>query len=298
MSKPTKARRDLHQEVTDKILALMESGQLPWEKPWKRGQNRADGLLPYNAVSRNNYSGINLALLWATSGDYTNNQWVTFKQAIDLGGNVKKGEKGTGIVFFKPWKVEDKKTGEDKYIPLLKPYTVFNIDQCEGLTLPDLKPVEPPEDPRGAVLEIANANSVNLEHGGDRACFIPSRDRVQMPHFQNFKSEQHYSATLAHELTHWTGHKDRLNRDLSGMFGCEKYAKEELIAEMGSAFLMAELGLEYEARHHAAYLQSWIKGLKEDKKFIFQAAAAASKATALLQGRSKTEEKPEEEKAA
>lgn len=278
-------KRDIHQEVTDKILAIMEAGKLPWERPWRKGSNNADGLLPYNAVSRTNYSGINLPLLWASEGDYGSNAWLTYKQAQSLGGNVRKGESGSMVVFFKPLIVEDKKTNEKLTVPLLRKYTVFNVEQCENLQVPKLKPVTPHISPRGAVLDLAVYNAMAIKHGGDKAFYSPSEDYIALPHFDQFKSEALYSSTLAHELTHSTGHKDRLNRDLSGMFGCAKYAKEELIAELGSAFLMAELGLEYEARHAAAYLQSWISGLKDDKKLIFQAAAAASKAVGLLQGR-------------
>lgn len=298
MKKTTTPKRDIHAEVTKTIITLMESGNLPWEKPWEKGADRADGFMPYNAVSKKNYSGINTLLLWAASRTYGRNSWVTFKQAQELGGTVKKGEKASLVIFYKKLRIEDKVTKEKKDIPMLRHYYVFNTEQCEGLKLPALQPVIPPASPSGAVLDIANRLAVDLHHGGDRACFIPSQDSVHMPRFEKFKGEAEYSAVLAHELTHWTGHEKRLKRDLSGMFGCEKYAKEELIAEMGSAFLCAELGIEYEARHHAAYLQSWIKAAKEDTKFIFQSAAAASKAVSMLQGRDKIKEAEEAEEAA
>ena len=283
---------------------------MPWEKPFMTygRASQADGMLPYNAISRKNYRGINIALLWGASTVYGSNSWVTYKQAGDLGGNVKKGEKSTPILFFKMAKKTDKVTGEEIKIPCPRIYHVFNTEQCENLKPRELKPVIPPADPKGAVLEIARQLNVNLSHGGNRACFIPSADLIQMPHFDQFKTEEYYSATLAHELTHWTGHKPRLARDLSGMFGCEKYAKEELIAEMGSAFLCAELGIQYDARHAAAYLQNWLTAAKEDKKFLFSSASAASKAVDYLMQRhaspvttedGETEEEPrtEEQKA-
>jgi len=285
-------KRDIHQEVTDKLIAMMEAGRLPWVCPWKHGTSNLDSLIPYNALSRRNYNGINIMLLWGDSIEYGTNGWLTFNQCKQLGGTVKKGEKGRMIVFFKPFEGKDKVTGEKKMFPLLRHSHVFNVAQCEGLKLPAPRAVVAPVSPKGAVLEIATAHNVALSHGGNSAYFRPSNDTVQMPHFDQFKTEEGYSQTLAHELTHWTGHKSRLDRDLSGMKGLnhESYAKEELIAELGSAFLCAELGIKADHDQSAAYLQSWLQGLRNDKRYIFSAASAARKATDFLQMRTKEQE--------
>jgi antirestriction protein ArdC len=241
---------------------------------------------------------MNIATLWLYGSSEGSNGWVSYKQAQALGGNVKKGETGSPIVYFsviekKPdqWKDPSK----PEAYALLKYSTVFNLSQCENIDPAKIKkPKEWNGVPEGLqVPAIAEAHKVDLRHGGDRAYFAPGQDFVQMPYPEQFKLPEKYEAVLAHELTHWTGHKDRLNRDMSGMFGCEKYAKEELIAEMGSAFLAAQLGIQYHAADHGAYIQSWMKGLQDDPKLLLKAAAAAQKACNYLLDEVRTEPREE-----
>lgn len=284
MKKVQKAKRDVYQEVTNKIIEALEaakkdSKKLPWIKPWKNSATGAAVSMPHNAATGRAYSGVNVLLLWCT--EFTSNGWLTYKQAKDLGGNVRKGEKGTLITFFKPLNIkENEGTPEEKTkkIPLIKGFTVFNVEQCdfpedakiyEGKTIPEFDGSQ--------VSDIAEKVGAKMELGGNTACFIPSADLIRMPHKQQFKSEEHFEATLAHELTHWTGSKKRLARDLAGRFGSESYAFEELVAELGAAFLCAQLGIEKEeiSAGHESYIQSWIGKLKEDNRAIFGASSLA-----------------------
>jgi antirestriction protein ArdC len=276
MNKP-----DAYQEITDKIVAALESGTAPWVKPW------ASCGSPRNAISGREYSGINTVLLAMTP--FTSSLWLTFKQALDVGANVRKGEHGTRIVLFKPFKVKDvNASGEgesvEKTIPLLRTFTVFNAAQIDNL--PEKYSVQPKPlidqfaDNAEAERLLAQAKVV---HGSNRACFIPSIDEIRMPNKLEFKSIPDYYATALHELTHWTGHKNRLARDFSGRFGDSAYAFEELIAELGAAFSCAHCGIDGQLQH-ASYIASWIKVLKGDKKAIFTASSAARKATEFLIG--------------
>lgn len=283
-----KSQIDTYQEVTDRILAALEAGTKPWAMGWN---NAGGGLaLPRRATGQH-YRGINVLLLWGAAEErgYTGQHWFTFKQAIDLGGNVRKGEKGTRIVFFKTLDVtkeNDAGEAEAHRIPLLRTYTVFNYDQCENL--PDrfkpapLRLVEGKErdEAREAALRSCGAEIVEA---GNSAFYQPGLDRVTMPTFDRFHTAGNFLATLAHELCHWTGHKSRLDRDQRGGFGSPAYAAEELVAELGAAFVGARLGIVGEhIENHAAYLGHWIKALRGDKRAIFKAAAAAQLAADMV----------------
>lgn len=288
--------RDLYQEITDKIVAQLEQGIAPWVQPWRNTYGSVSD--PHNAVSRRCYSGINVLLLWIASIErgYHTSGWLTFKQAKDLGANVKKGEKATQIVFVKQLTVADKDaegkptlndSGEEnvKNINMLRAYHVFNVSQCENLPARYTPTVETPTarpdliDP--AFRDFIAATQADITHGGNRACYSPSRDAVTMPHPEAFTDASAYKATLLHELTHWTGHKSRLDRNLRGRFGNDEYAAEELIAELGAAYLCAGFQIDGQLQH-ADYIGHWLSVLKQDKRAIFTAASAAQKAADYL----------------
>jgi antirestriction protein ArdC len=220
---------------------------------------------------------------------------LTYNQAKDSGGTVRKGEKGTTVVFFKPLTIREKSEiqGDDKEktIPLLRSFTVFNTQQIDGLPEKFTQEIAPQisdfEDNQAAEYLLSQAE---IQYGMSRACFIPSLDKIQLPNKTEFRSIPDFYATALHELTHWTGHKTRLARDFSGRFGDASYAFEELIAELGAAFLCASCGVDGQLQH-SSYIASWLKVLKSDKKAIFTAAAAARKAAEFLQ---KEEEQQEE----
>lgn len=273
---------DLYQIVTDKILESLESGVAPWVKPWKDSQ--PFGGMPYNALSGKPYRGINVALLLCAP--YPSQGWLTYKQAQQLGGQVRKGEKGSMIVFFKPFTIEDKNGRPDsngnlpsKQIPLLRHFTVFNVAQIDGLPARMYESVKPTEAPDCCEHLRKVQGLVDLRHGGNRAYYSIQSDYIAMPQPDAFGSADDYFATLLHEVTHWTGHHSRLAREYGKRFGDTAYAREELVAEMGSAFLCAHVGLDGRLIHaSASYLQSWIDVLKADKRAIVVAAAAAQKA--------------------
>lgn len=281
--------KDLYQEVTDKIITALESGTRPWIKPWSV-KGLAGRPLRHDGTP---YKGINILLLWSAqaANDWTSDYWMTFNQAKALGGSVKKGQHGEHIVFFKPVvKTEhNDETGEDEEhkFAILKGYVVFNVDQIEGLPERYYRVPEPLPEPQ--LIEHCERFFTNtgatIKQGGDRACFIPSADIIRMPVIQSFNEPEAYYSTLAHEMTHWTGAKTRLDRTFGKRFGDDLYAAEELVAELGSAFLGADLGIEVEPREdHASYLASWLKCLKADKKAIFTAASLATKAVEYLEG--------------
>jgi antirestriction protein ArdC len=217
---------------------------------------------------------------------YRDTRWLTFKQALDQGGHVKKGEKGTKVVFWKKLEKEDDE-GEKKKILLAREYTVFNVEQCEGLAvIPTGNSHVPTED---EVLEMVKGVGVVVQEGGARACYIPSLDVVQMPSAKDFADQGAYRSVLLHETAHWTGHASRLNRDFSGRFGSEAYAFEELVAELGSAFMCATLGVEGKLQH-AEYIANWLQVLKGDKFAVFTAARLAQEAMELVLGDAAEEE--------
>lgn len=287
-------RPDVYATITNKIVAKMEQGVLPWFKPWN-AQHAAGTItrpLRYNGES---YHGVNVLVLWLTAEErgYTNPLWLTFNQAKQLGGFVRKGEKGTTVVYANTFnkKEVDEATGEEteERIPFLKTHVVFSAEQIVGLPGHYYAMKEQPKNlaERLADVETFVANTkAEIRHGGDKAYYAPSSDYVQMPPYECFRDRESFYSTLFHELSHWTGSQKRLDRNLNkSRFGSEGYALEELIAELGSAFLCTDLGITAEPRaDHAAYLLNWIKVLKDDKKAIFTAAAMAEKAVAYLHG--------------
>ncbi|MGE0175229.1 MAG: ArdC family protein [Oligoflexales bacterium] len=281
-----KPKRDLYQEITDKIVTSLEKGVSPWKCPWDQARYGGHAGLPHNAKMNRCYSGINVPILWMTKEEkgYGSNGWLTYKQATEMGGNIKKGEKSTSVVYWNFTDVADPKDGDPnnvKRIPFLKCFNVFNVEQCEGIEIqkPDIKTPEQAWEDIQRIEGIVQANNVDLrfEYKGVRACYVPAFDCISMPRKERFKTSGDYYCTLFHEMTHWTGHHSRLERDFKGRFGDESYAFEELIAEMGSAFLFADLGLEGNVQHDS-YIASWLRVLKNDKKAIFKAATEASKA--------------------
>lgn len=292
-----KPARDTYQEVTDKIVAAIEAGSLGrWEMPWHKvnGSTRLGaGSMPVS-VDGHQYKGINVPLLWiaAASKGYASNIWGTYKAFQGKGAQVKKDEKATLIVFmskFTPKPKPGQKPEDVRPIMFAKSFPVFNVDQVDGykgatVAAPVSLPPAGPE--RIAYVEsFFAALNIDTRHGGDRAYYSAMTDHVQMPHLAQFKDNGGYYATLGHEYVHATGHKARLDRDLTGRFGSESYAVEELVAELGAAFTCAMLGLDNEPRpDHAKYLQSWLNVLKADKRAIFTAASTAQKAVDYLTG--------------
>ena len=284
-------RIDLYTRVTDAILADLERGVRPWLQPWNA--ERAAGRIarPLRAGGQP-YKGINVLMLWtaAMNQNFAAPIWMTFRQAKELQGNVRKGAKGSLVVYAdRITKTETAEDGQEneRDIYFLKGYTVFNVEQIEGLPPRFYAAASPPLDPaqRSASADRFFAGTgAAIRHGGNRAYYAPEPDYVQMPPFASFTDAESYYSTLAHELTHWTKHPTRLDRDFGRRtFGDAGYAREELVAEIGAAFLCCDLGITPEPRDdHAAYLDHWLGVLKADKRAIFQAAAHAQRAVDYL----------------
>ncbi|MEH2525844.1 MULTISPECIES: ArdC family protein [unclassified Bradyrhizobium] len=277
----------LYANVTARILADLENGAAPWVKPWSAtpGQN-----IPHNAATGRPYSGVNTVLLWLSHGRFASPRFLTFKQAQELGGHVRKGEHGFQVVFVKTCfskpKGEEAETVDGKTYTVLRYYTVFNVDQCEGLPekITNPAPIKSRNaNERDATIEefIAATGANYSETGGDRAFYSPSHDRVCMPTFESFKTAASYYATAFHELGHWTGAESRLDRTFGKRFGDRAYAAEELVAELTAAFLCAEFSIDGELRH-SGYIGNWIALLKDDAKAFMTAASAAQKAADYL----------------
>lgn len=292
---PNKKRVDNYQIVTDEIVKALESGSdLPWVKPW-----RSTGALR-NAFTNRPYKGINTLLLGMQG--YSDPRWATYNQIAKHEGNVKKGEKGTKVILWKFLNKEDE-DGNKKTFPLLKTFTIFNIQQTENLKIPTVE--EMLEKNKGNATSREDLDSIVedtgavINHGGDRAYYSPMDDEVTMPMMDDFEDTDGYYSVLFHELGHWTGHASRLGRDgiIKGDgFGGPTYAFEELVAELTSAFLGRDLGFDGSFRdNHSAYIQSWIKVLKEDKHAIFRASSQAEKAAKFILGDNAKEETTEEE---
>jgi antirestriction protein ArdC len=285
---------DIYQTVTDRIVAMLEKGAGEFRCPWHHREGERSAIsTPFNVTTGRAYRGVNVPLLWATADafGYRSNLWGTYKQWHERGAQVRKDEKATMIVFWKTYQVETSDDdGDDGKRLTAKAYPVFNADQVDGYDAANTKPVarpiwELPESERAAGAEtfFAEAGSV-VRHGGNRAYYTTGDDHIQMPEFAQFHNAQAYYATLAHEHVHWSGNKKRLDREFGKRFGDQAYAFEELVAELGSAFLCAQLGLENEPRQdHAAYLASWLRVLKDDKRAIFTAASKAQAAADYLQ---------------
>ena len=288
-----KPRANIYDEVTAKIVAELEAGRFPWAQAWANKGEAATiaAGLPKNACTGRTYSGINILLLWGAAIDngFADQTWLTFRQAKALGGSVMKGERGSMVVYadkFIP-KEERKRVetegGDASFVPFLKRYTVFNAAQCEGL--PDdvtasAKPLPECETiPRAE--NLIKATGADFRIGGDKAFYAPSQDFIRVPPQPAFFEQINYYRTCFHELGHWTGHASRLNREFKGRYGSHAYAREELVAEMASAFVCASLSIAPTVRH-ADYLASWLQVLKEDNRAIFNAASLASKAADFI----------------
>jgi antirestriction protein ArdC len=286
-------KQDVYTRITDKIVADLEQGVRTWMKPWNAGNTAGRIMRPlrFNGVP---YSGINILMLWAeavTKG-FASPSWMTYRQATELNAHVRKGEKGSLVVYANTitrTEENDEGEAEERLIPYMKGYTVFNVEQIEGL--PEQYYVKP-EVTTTPVERIAHAEAffaatkADIQYRGNRAYYSVDGDYIQMPVIEAFRDAESFYATLAHESAHWTKHATRLNRDFGRKaYGDEGYAREELVAELGSAFLCADLSLTPEVRDdHASYIASWLTVLKNDKRAIFSAASHAQKAVDFLHG--------------
>lgn len=286
-------RRDIHQQVTDTIIQQLETGTIPWHKPWKGKNNRLLDL-PYNFKSGKKYRGINILLLWisAMHREYESAEWGSFLQWREKKEAIRKGQIGTLIVYYDTF--EKEVDGEIKEIPFLKSSIVFNRCQLASYE-PTAKPEEPSAENLVERIEKADqfivTTQADIEHRNGGACYVPSIDKIYMPHPEAFfhtetcTATEGYYSTLLHELTHWTGNAKRLNRQGGKKFGDNGYATEELVAELGAAFLCAEFDITMADKgDHANYIAGWLKVLKENKHCVFTAASEASKAVDYLHG--------------
>jgi len=297
-------RADVYARVTDRIVEDLARGVRPWARPWRvaPGQEGARITLPLRS-NGTPYRGVNVLLLWgaALEGGFSSPMWMTYRQAQELGGQVRKGESGSLVVFAN--RVTKTETGDDgadieREIPVMKGYTVFNVEQIDGLPerfrprpapLPaggaGDGPVAPPLQPHQAAEAFFAATGAVFRHGGAQAFYAPTHDVIQLPPVVAFRDAEAYASTKAHELVHWTGHPSRNARAFGKRFGDQAYAFEELVAELGAAFLCAYLGVTPEIREdHAAYLAHWLQVLQQDKRAIFTAATHAQRAVDYLQG--------------
>jgi len=294
MTDKTTSRQDIYTRVTAQIIADLEEGVRPWAKPWnaEHAAGRITRPLRHNGQA---YSGINILMLWtaAVANGFAAPIWMTFRQAKELDAHVRKGEKGSPVVYASTIsRTEvDENTGEEneRDIPFMKAYTVFNVEQIEGLPAHFYAKAEPRFDPPARISHAESffdATGAEIRHGGNQAYYTVTNDYVQMPPFEAFRDAEAYYATLAHECTHWTRHPQRLEREFGRKrWGDEGYAMEELVAELGASFLCADLELELTPRKdHSAYIASWLEVLKNDKRAVFSAAAHAQRAVDFLHG--------------
>ncbi len=284
-------RANLYDEITTRIIGELEAGRLPWVQPWGTAGVSAPLAMPKNASTGRAYSGVNVLILWGAviARGFSCQSWLTFRQALSLGGNVRKGERGTTVVYADRFIPDDEKrrareTGDDaQAIPFLKRFTVFSTDQCEGL--PEELATAPPPMPERLILPeveaLIRASGADVRLGGDKAFYAPGPDYIQVPRPEAYFEPINWHRTALHELSHWSGAPRRLGRDLSGDFGSKLYAKEELIAEISAAFVCATLGITPTVRH-SDYIASWLDVLREDNRAIVRAASAASKAADYL----------------
>lgn len=285
----------VYEIVTERILDYIQAnGVLPWRKPWHTST-------PKNLVSKKAYRGVNVFLLGMQK--FTSSYFVTYKQAAAKGGQVRKGEKSTPVIYFRMLDKGTDAKGRKQLIPLLRYYNVFNVTQCDGITAP--------EEHTGTIFEPIDAcerivdgwaGKPPIEHGGGRACYSPSEDRISMPVRESFAKVEEYYSTLFHEMVHSTGHKDRLARE--GItnpikFASHNYSFEELVAECGAAFLCGHAGIvDHTIDNSAAYIANWVSKLKSEPRWIVDAAGKAAKASDLILGAAAKEEEVGEEEAA
>jgi antirestriction protein ArdC len=286
-------RLDVYKRITDKIIADLEEGVRTWMKPWNAGitAERITRPLRHNGIP---YSGINILMLWAegVSQGFSSPIWMSFRQATQLNAHVKKGEKGSLVVYANSiTRTEQDASGEDseREIHYMKSYTVFNVEQVEGLPAYYYQQSEMKTTPVERIVhaeEFFKATKAEIRYRGDRAYYSCDGDYIQMPVIEAFRDAESFYATLAHESAHWTKHSSRLDRDFGRkQWGDEGYAREELVAELSSAFLCTDLGITPEVRDdHASYIATWLTVLKNDKRAIFSAAAHAQKAVDFLHG--------------
>lgn len=268
-----------YERVTAAIQAAL-SGDLPaWRRPWRTLRAAGATGIPQNAVSGHAYRGVNTILLWTRMD--ADARYLTYRQAQELGGHVRKGEHGTQITFWQKrqyTKRDESGEEETRSSLLMKVYTVFALSQTDGVTLPQSRKDPAPLPAPPTITTVYSTLGTSVDHGGDRAAFIPSHDKIVMPRPEAFSSPDAYAATALHELTHWTGHESRLAREFGKRFGDQAYAAEELVAEIGSAFLCASLGVDCALEHHASYLDHWRKLLSTDPRAIITAASKAQAA--------------------
>src|SRR5229473_5133049 len=285
-------KQDIYTRITNQIVSHLEKGVRPWVRPWyaEHAAGRITRPLRHNGKP---YSGINVLSLWASAvaQKFATPIWMTFKQASELDAHIRKGEKGSLVVYADSItrKETDEKTGDeiDREIPFLKGYTVFNVEQIDGLPEVYYAKAAPTLDPVARIEHAERffaALGAVIGHGGNRAFYSTAADAIQMPPFESFRDADSYYATLAHECTHWAGSKTRLDRDFFGhRFGSEGYAVEELVAELGAAFLCADLELTLEPREdHASYIATWLKVLAADNRAVFTTAAHAQRAAEFI----------------
>ncbi|MFI5107530.1 MAG: ArdC family protein [Terriglobales bacterium] len=279
----------VYEVITQRIIQQLESGTAPWHKPWKA---RGRGALPRNLITGHEYRGINLWVLMSCGCNSP--YWLTFRQARELGGHVRQGETGFPVVYWKfgTREIQDRDEIIEKKSVLCRYYTVFNLEQCEGITSPEKYPEPTPDlDPIEACANIVDgwATKPSIQHGGDRASYHKLQDCIRMPMMADFDHGAAYYSTLFHELTHSTGHPSRLNRSTlmdAESFGDENYSREELIAELGAAFLCGITGIENKTiNNSSSYLQSWLQVLRSDSRLVLVAAGQAQKAVDLILSR-------------
>lgn len=286
-------RTDVYDDITNKIIAELEAGCVPWVQPWGTAAAKAPLAMPQNAATSRRYSGINVLILWGAVIEcgFSGQSWLTFRQALALGGHVRKGERGTTVVYADRFVPDEEKrraieVGEEaQAIPFLKRFTVFNTDQCDDLPT-EIATGAPPPLPgmiEPQVEALIKATAIDFRIGGNRAFYVPAEDYVQVPPPAAYFEPINWHRTALHELGHASGHHSRLNRDLGGSFGSKKYAFEELIAELSAAFSCVSLGIVPTVRH-ADYIGSWLQVLREDNRAIVRAASQASKAAGYLLG--------------
>jgi antirestriction protein ArdC len=298
-------KTDLYTRITNRIIAQLESGTIPWQQPWnaEHAAGRIHRPLRANGIP---YRGINVLNLWCEAEErgFSNPFWMTYKQAQELGGQVRKGEKSALIVFastFSKTEANDKGEDTERDIPFLKGYAVFNVEQIDNLPahfhqIVNQDKIDTIERDAAAEAFLANIPA-DVRHGGNRAYYSVHNDYIQLPPFETFRDAAAYYETRAHETIHWTRHETRLNREFGRKrWGDEGYAAEELVAELGSAYLSADLGLRPETRpDHASYIENWLRVLKNDKRAIFTAAAHAERAIDKLHSYQPKAAEPEAE---